>query len=833
MKTSCLFFCLIFAGMTSGCYTAQAPFGKFNSDLRKNEDYTFAIYNNQNRLMNFPLKAFEARLKALEHETLVNDLCKDLDSTRINLASIRKYNLIKLCNHMTEPTNPNDPKTEPPTKITDIYVVAHGWNYTIDESITNYQKYIDLINTISPSENFHPYFIFIAWPSAARPLTNFTRAIFPFGVDNEVSRYTSFIDHTLLFFPTVWKQTFNTYDNALGNILSEYHRKASFRDIWRKQEDAFEDNGRDVPVALILYGLLQLNKTDPENSDKPRESFKIHLVGHSFGAKLLTHAVLQAIEWSVQDTFSVTSSVGPGKVESKDEEKDNSDFDWDNFWKEKFREEFPVESLLLFNPAMNFSEVSTPFQFFRGPDQANFLQFIARKGIVFSNYDYPNGTFFDIAQIPFNASISQELNAVVGRIGENVDSMDWFENETPKNIGTFKNDSHAHLTVKFNERTSSSAVIALLKNITYKNTNSNPTVGTRAIRQTLVDGTGTNIYDHTSKVLVKGTNPPTDKTLESDFDLIYEDIFKAQSINEWVNLHESNIDEDSIEAGTLTVSFEEGYVNGEDVLGIRNQGIGFKQIGWHEEEENERKTKSLTYVERQYLNGKKFFNWPLKIAVAFEYIALIPALSASVWGITKPFNIYSNFKYHLKQNKTFHPTDGWREYLRQGFNGLHFFLPLDRFYQAFKKDGGVPEDQWGIWRSNISALGRTGLANADKGNISSPDFPIFDEQSRNDEERDKERLESEISAEELCNLSLKMGTIFSKKVISPHLIYSIDASKILNDKLPPVGAHDDIKSDEIAACPKKAKLSKRVFMLNFIYNFTNGGDETKVKRLTK
>ena len=334
-----LIICIV---LSAGCFRSQTPLGPSQLNLRDDRNYTFAIYNDQNKLMNHPLKDLNARMKALDQKNLLKDFCNALSFPQDmdKVARCSRLNLSDDSNH-----------------ITDIYVVSHGWNYTLDESITNYQHYIDLINSkISPSKKFHPYFIFISWPSAARPLTNLARSVVPFGVDNDISKYTSPIDHTLLFFPTVWKQSLNAYENAVGNWSSKYHQGIDCREKWQNKEDSFAEDGRDVPVALILYELLKI---------KNSRSVKLHLVGHSFGAKLVSHSALLALEWWIKDTYHEQFSEAKGRVKSGEECGDDSNFHWDAFfsWREKSwqddpQRKFPIESLLLFNPAMNFRELS-------------------------------------------------------------------------------------------------------------------------------------------------------------------------------------------------------------------------------------------------------------------------------------------------------------------------------------------------------------------------------------------------------------------------------------------------------------------------------------------
>ena len=86
-------------------------------------------------------------------------------------------------------------KTSGSKPITDIYLVSHGWNFTLPVSIANYHNYIELIdtfmNTRSKEDRFQPYFIFVSWTSTTRPTTDLAKAVLPFGIDAAVEPFTT------------------------------------------------------------------------------------------------------------------------------------------------------------------------------------------------------------------------------------------------------------------------------------------------------------------------------------------------------------------------------------------------------------------------------------------------------------------------------------------------------------------------------------------------------------------------------------------------------------------------------------------------------------------
>ena len=79
---------------------------KNDSYLFKGKNFTYAIYNEDSKLINHPLI----------------DLNNEIRRRGVN------------------------------NKITDLYIVSHGWNFTASEARTNYHNYIDLINQSQPNQ---------------------------------------------------------------------------------------------------------------------------------------------------------------------------------------------------------------------------------------------------------------------------------------------------------------------------------------------------------------------------------------------------------------------------------------------------------------------------------------------------------------------------------------------------------------------------------------------------------------------------------------------------------------------------------------------------------
>ncbi len=85
--------------------------------LLDGSNYTFAIYNNANQLITYPVKEWLQRTNVVEKP------------------------------------------------FTDIFIVSHGWDFTTGEAMANYYQYIKVIDDnkfSNPRLNeFRPYFIFI------------------------------------------------------------------------------------------------------------------------------------------------------------------------------------------------------------------------------------------------------------------------------------------------------------------------------------------------------------------------------------------------------------------------------------------------------------------------------------------------------------------------------------------------------------------------------------------------------------------------------------------------------------------------------------------------
>lgn len=262
---------------------------------------------------------------------------------------------------------------------TDIYVISHGWNFTLPEAIEQYQDYLRQFEHLREQElgeKFNPLFVLVGWTSVTRPLTTSAASILPFGLDRAVSWLTGIVDTLVFHIPSTWKQSLNAATNALGRNYPDEYLGTPHTDHSAIEEGPAQDLSfarRDFPVSAILYELLRLNdkgQLSQAGHPKPR----IHCVGHSFGAKLIALATMESLR-----RFEYASGKPSGNC---------------------------IESLVLFNAAMHPSEFRYSPSGFDTPllDRSPYelLRQIPRKVFVYSNWDYANGLLFELSQIPLN-----------------------------------------------------------------------------------------------------------------------------------------------------------------------------------------------------------------------------------------------------------------------------------------------------------------------------------------------------------------------------------------------------------------------------------------------
>ncbi|MBP7111441.1 MAG: DUF4347 domain-containing protein, partial [Nitrosomonas sp.] len=148
-------------------------------------------------------------------------------------------------------------------------------------------------------------------------------------------------------------------------------------------------------------------------------------------------------------------------------------------------------------------------------------------------------------------------------------------------IGTFIGGSTGtNLVITLNSSATPTAVTALVKNITYENTDTAaPTTGARTVHYVLSDGDGGTSANYNTTVTVSAVNDAPTMTNLSGDSLSYSEGAGAVVIEQGANVLVTDPDSANFDTGTLTVSVPTGGDSAEDVLSIQNQGTGVGQIG--------------------------------------------------------------------------------------------------------------------------------------------------------------------------------------------------------------------------------------------------------------
>ncbi len=124
------------------------------------------------------------------------------------------------------------------------------------------------------------------------------------------------------------------------------------------------------------------------------------------------------------------------------------------------------------------------------------------------------------------------------------------------------------LVITFDPDADATAVTALVKNITYENTDTDtPTAGNRTVRFVLTDGDGGTSANYDTTVTVTAVNDaPVEANIEGTA-LAYTENDAATAITSTLTL--SDVDDTQLDSAVIQITGN--YVNGEDVLAFTNQ----------------------------------------------------------------------------------------------------------------------------------------------------------------------------------------------------------------------------------------------------------------------
>ncbi|MBT5467552.1 MAG: hypothetical protein HOK42_14105, partial [Candidatus Marinimicrobia bacterium] len=172
----------------------------------------------------------------------------------------------------------------------------------------------------------------------------------------------------------------------------------------------------------------------------------------------------------------------------------------------------------------------------------------------------------------------KNTGTATGEIGINGSNVT-YEGTT---IGTFTGGTSTNnLVITFNSDSATpAAVTALIKNITYENTNNDdPTANSRTVGFTLTDGDGgTSATSNATVTVSAGNDVPTISNLNGNT-LAYTEGDGAIIIDQGTAATTADVDSDDFNTGTLTVSISANRVSAEDKLAIKNTGTNAGQIG--------------------------------------------------------------------------------------------------------------------------------------------------------------------------------------------------------------------------------------------------------------
>jgi hypothetical protein len=149
-------------------------------------------------------------------------------------------------------------------------------------------------------------------------------------------------------------------------------------------------------------------------------------------------------------------------------------------------------------------------------------------------------------------------------------------------IGTASGGSAgADLVISFNANATPEAATALVKNITYENTDAvTPTTGARTVNFSIDDGDSGISVNHAATVTVYSVNDaPTITNIAGDT-LSYNEGDGVVIIGQGNDEIVADVDSADFDGGDLTVSIASGVDAAEDIISVRDQGMGAGQIGF-------------------------------------------------------------------------------------------------------------------------------------------------------------------------------------------------------------------------------------------------------------
>lgn len=237
--------------------------------------------------------------------------------------------------------------------LTDVYVISHGWNFTLGESGRLYENYaLSLREALADIHRedpaFEPFFVFVTWSSVTRPLTEAVDSLLPLNLLPLARTLIECVDQFAFHIPSNWGETVDARHIALGTYArrtkwdphtysvdpsdSEYDH-TRLRASERAKNASFE--GYEISLSAILDRLIRM---------RIRHDFGLHVVGHSFGAKVASLAALDAT----------------ARIEAARRVKAQGTLDWADSPR-SLHGRVILDSLVMIEGALRLSEMYQPF----------------------------------------------------------------------------------------------------------------------------------------------------------------------------------------------------------------------------------------------------------------------------------------------------------------------------------------------------------------------------------------------------------------------------------------------------------------------------------------
>jgi hypothetical protein len=249
----------LLALVASACRTAgtDAPGACDSPGYLDDGNYAYAIYNERDELVHSPIERLRRDLR-----------------TRTFL----------------------DPLTlEPSPPVSDVYVLVHGWNHTVEQSFALYEedrrRIGQFVETARKYDKaYQPYFIFVVWNSVSRPLTSGLESVSPWdGLTDVLSELTVPIDELAFALPSVWGESQHAFRISVGSSVEDFKKEETgerFSSDYQRATrrcSASPSTGCEAPLGTVLEELIRIVRDERSRGDGVYP--KLHVVGHSFGGK--------------------------------------------------------------------------------------------------------------------------------------------------------------------------------------------------------------------------------------------------------------------------------------------------------------------------------------------------------------------------------------------------------------------------------------------------------------------------------------------------------------------------------------------------------------------